>query len=85
MWYLPGTFLTVFRLANLFTVGVSYLVCEWRAPETLKKILDLEMRDTGESHQKLLQLCQDVIQYSVKTSRNAISNEVVLLYANLGR
>lgn len=25
MWYLPGTFLTVFRLANLFTVGVSYL------------------------------------------------------------
>uniref|UniRef100_A0A803XU93 Glutamate decarboxylase like 1 n=1 Tax=Meleagris gallopavo TaxID=9103 RepID=A0A803XU93_MELGA len=52
---------------------VTEKVCEWRAPETLKKILDLEMRDTGESHQKLLQLCQDVIHYSVKT--NAVRRE----------
>lgn len=59
-------------------------MCEWQAPEALKQILDLEIRDAGESHQKLLQLCRDVIQYSVKTSRNAISSEVVL-YANLGR
>ncbi|NXL49993.1 GADL1 decarboxylase, partial [Podilymbus podiceps] len=62
---------------------ITEKVCEWRAPETLKQILDLEMRDTGESHQKLLQLCRDVIQYSVKTSKNVISSEAIL-YANLG-
>jgi len=50
----------------------------------LKQILDLEMRDTGESHQKLLQLCRDVIQYSVKTSTRVIS-AAVILYANPGR
>ncbi|POI36196.1 hypothetical protein CIB84_000050 [Bambusicola thoracicus] len=47
---------------------VTEKVCEWQAPETLKKILDLEMRDTGESHQKLLQLCQDVIKYTYEVS-----------------
>ncbi|KAI6074661.1 Acidic amino acid decarboxylase GADL1 [Aix galericulata] len=59
---------------------VTEKVCEWQAPETLKKILDLEMRDTGESHQKLLQLCQDVIQYSVKTSHPRFFNQ---LYAGI--
>uniref|UniRef100_A0A8C9FZ92 Glutamate decarboxylase like 1 n=1 Tax=Pavo cristatus TaxID=9049 RepID=A0A8C9FZ92_PAVCR len=59
---------------------VTEKVCEWRAPETLKKILDLEMRDTGESHQKLLQLCQDVIQYSVKTNHPRFFNQ---LYAGI--
>uniref|UniRef100_A0A8C3LR39 Glutamate decarboxylase like 1 n=1 Tax=Chrysolophus pictus TaxID=9089 RepID=A0A8C3LR39_CHRPC len=59
---------------------VTEKVCEWRAPETLKKLLDLEMRDTGESHQKLLQLCQDVIQYSVKTNHPRFFNQ---LYAGI--
>uniref|UniRef100_A0A663MIJ7 Glutamate decarboxylase like 1 n=1 Tax=Athene cunicularia TaxID=194338 RepID=A0A663MIJ7_ATHCN len=59
---------------------VTEKVCEWQAPETLKQILDLEMRDTGESHQKLLQLCRDVIQYSVKTSHPRFFNQ---LYAGI--
>ncbi|XP_075275082.1 acidic amino acid decarboxylase GADL1 isoform X4 [Opisthocomus hoazin] len=59
---------------------VTEKVCEWRAPEMLKQILDLEMRDTGESHQKLLQLCRDVIQYSVKTSHPRFFNQ---LYAGI--
>ncbi|XP_009955987.1 PREDICTED: acidic amino acid decarboxylase GADL1-like [Leptosomus discolor] len=59
---------------------VTEKVCEWRAPETLKQILDLEMKDTGESHQKLLQLCRDVIQYSVKTSHPRFFNQ---LYAGI--
>ncbi|XP_014793146.1 PREDICTED: acidic amino acid decarboxylase GADL1 [Calidris pugnax] len=59
---------------------VTEKVCEWRDPETLKQILDLEMRDTGESHQKLLQLCRDVIQYSVKTSHPRFFNQ---LYAGI--
>lgn len=36
------------------------------------------MRDTGECHQKILQLCRDVIKYSVKTSRNGILSTVAL-------
>ncbi|NXO02273.1 GADL1 decarboxylase, partial [Rhinopomastus cyanomelas] len=55
---------------------VTEKVCEWKAPETLKQILDLEMRDTGESHQKLLQLCRDVIRYSVKTSHPRFFNQL---------
>ena len=53
------------------TVPLPHLqVCEWRPPEQLKQLLDLELRDTGEPHQRLLELCQDVIRYSVKTSKN---------------
>ncbi|NXX13955.1 GADL1 decarboxylase, partial [Podargus strigoides] len=59
---------------------ITEKVCEWRAPETLKQILDLEMRETGESHQKLLQLCRDVIQYSVKTGHPRFFNQ---LYAGI--
>lgn len=44
-------------------------VCEWQPPEQLRRLLDLEMRDTGESQDKLLKLCQDVIHFSVKTSK----------------
>ncbi|NXK46945.1 GADL1 decarboxylase, partial [Chauna torquata] len=59
---------------------VTEKVCEWQAPDVLKKILDLEVRDTGESHQKLLQLCRDVIKYSVKTSHPRFFNQ---LYAGI--
>lgn len=45
-------------------------VCEWQPPERLEQLLDLEMRDTGEPHHRLLELCQDIIRYSVKTSKN---------------
>ena len=46
-------------------------VCEWRPPEELKRLLDLELRDAGEPHHRLLQRCQDVIRYSVKTSKSS--------------
>uniref|UniRef100_A0A8C0ZBR6 Glutamate decarboxylase like 1 n=1 Tax=Cyanistes caeruleus TaxID=156563 RepID=A0A8C0ZBR6_CYACU len=59
---------------------VTEKVCEWQAPEKLKQILDLEMRDTGESHQKILQLCRDVIKYSVKTNHPRFFNQ---LYAGI--
>lgn len=44
-------------------------VCEWRSPEQLKELLDLELRDEGESESKTLQRCRDAIRYSVKTSK----------------
>ncbi|XP_068860883.1 acidic amino acid decarboxylase GADL1 [Aphelocoma coerulescens] len=59
---------------------VTEKVCEWQAPEMLKQILDLEMRDTGECHQKILQLCRDVIKYSVKTNHPRFFNQ---LYAGI--
>uniref|UniRef100_F7CF79 Glutamate decarboxylase like 1 n=1 Tax=Monodelphis domestica TaxID=13616 RepID=F7CF79_MONDO len=59
---------------------VKEKVCEWQPPEQLKKLLDLEMRDTGEPHQRLLKLCQDVIRYSVKTNHPRFFNQ---LYAGI--
>lgn len=50
-------------------LSLNLQVCEWQPPEQLRQLLDLEMRDTGESQDKLLKLCQDVIRYSVKTSK----------------
>uniref|UniRef100_H2ZUT1 Glutamate decarboxylase like 1 n=1 Tax=Latimeria chalumnae TaxID=7897 RepID=H2ZUT1_LATCH len=59
---------------------VNEKVCEWQPPAQLKKILDLELRDVGENHQRLLQRCQDVIRYSVKTSHPRFYNQ---LYAGM--
>ncbi|EPQ15031.1 Glutamate decarboxylase-like protein 1 [Myotis brandtii] len=65
----------------LKATDVNEKVCEWQPPEQLKQLLDLEMRDTGEPHHRLLKLCRDVIHYSVKTS-GSVSN----MYAmNLAR
>ncbi|XP_026564012.1 acidic amino acid decarboxylase GADL1 [Pseudonaja textilis] len=55
-------------------------VCEWQSPEKLRTLLDLELKDTGENHPKLLQLCQDVIQFSVKTYHPRFFNQ---LYAGI--
>nr|XP_036864519.1 acidic amino acid decarboxylase GADL1 isoform X3 [Manis javanica] len=64
----------------LKATDVNEKVCEWRSPEQLKQLLDLEMRDTGEPHHRLLRLCQDVIHYSVKTNHPRFFNQ---LYAGL--
>lgn len=56
--------------AQLTVPLLNLQVCEWQPPEQLKQLLDLELRDTGEPHNRLLELCQDVIRYSVKTSKN---------------
>nr|XP_019600790.1 PREDICTED: acidic amino acid decarboxylase GADL1 isoform X3 [Rhinolophus sinicus] len=64
----------------LKATDINEKVCEWRPPEQLKQLLDLEMRDTGEPHHRLLELCQDVIRYSVKTNHPRFFNQ---LYAGL--
>lgn len=48
-------------------------VCEWKDPDQLRALLDLELRDHGESQEKLLQRVHDVAKYSVKTSKLASS------------
>ncbi|KAM7382400.1 hypothetical protein PAMP_002129 [Pampus punctatissimus] len=60
--------------------NVGEKVCEWRSPEQLKELLDLELRDGGESESKILQRCRDAIRYSVKTSHPRFFNQ---LYAGM--
>lgn len=55
-------------------------VCEWRFPEELKELLDLELRDSGESEAEVLQRCRDAIRYSVKTTHPHFFNQ---LYAGM--
>ncbi|XP_075683291.1 acidic amino acid decarboxylase GADL1 [Rhinoderma darwinii] len=55
---------------------VTEKVCEWKDPEQLKKILDVNIQDTGEPHQKLIQLCRNAIKYSVKTSHPRFFNQL---------
>uniref|UniRef100_A0A8D0R8P3 Glutamate decarboxylase like 1 n=1 Tax=Sus scrofa TaxID=9823 RepID=A0A8D0R8P3_PIG len=64
----------------LKATDINEKVCEWQPPEQLKQLLDLELRDTGEPHNRLLELCQDVIRYSVKTNHPRFFNQ---LYAGL--
>ncbi|KAB1264414.1 Acidic amino acid decarboxylase GADL1, partial [Camelus dromedarius] len=64
----------------LKATDVSEKVCEWRPPEQLRQLLDLEPRDSGEPHGRLLALCRDVIRYSVKTNHPRFFNQ---LYAGL--
>lgn len=46
-------------------------VCEWKEPEELAQLLDLELRATGEPQDRLLQRVQDVAKYSIKTSKTS--------------
>lgn len=48
-------------------VLASCQVCEWKEPEELKQLLDLELQSQGESQEQILERCRTVIHYSVKT------------------
>ncbi|KDR09499.1 Cysteine sulfinic acid decarboxylase, partial [Zootermopsis nevadensis] len=54
----------------------SNRVVEWRAPEELQKLIDLDLAAEPVSHDKLLQLLKDVIQYSVKTGHPFFVNQL---------
>ena len=41
-------------------------IVDFHHPEALKKILDLELKEDGDSDEKLLELCRTTIAYSVK-------------------
>nr|XP_015796086.2 acidic amino acid decarboxylase GADL1 isoform X1 [Nothobranchius furzeri] len=51
-------------------------VCEWRPPEELLELLDLELRDKGESDSKILERCRDAIKYSVKATHPRFFNQL---------
>uniref|UniRef100_A0A8C1IG92 Cysteine sulfinic acid decarboxylase n=1 Tax=Cyprinus carpio TaxID=7962 RepID=A0A8C1IG92_CYPCA len=51
-------------------------VCEWKDPDQLRALLDLDLREHGESHEQLLQRVQDVARYSVKTCHPRFFNQL---------
>ncbi|XP_072510894.1 cysteine sulfinic acid decarboxylase isoform X1 [Notamacropus eugenii] len=54
----------------------SQKVCEWKEPEELKKLLDLELRSHGEKQEQILDRCRTIIQYSVKTCHPRFFNQL---------
>ncbi|KAM4610103.1 cysteine sulfinic acid decarboxylase-like [Polymixia lowei] len=54
---------------------VKEKVCEWKEPEELSALLDLELREKGESKDKLLQRVRNVAKYSVKTGHPRFLNQ----------
>ncbi|KAI9530698.1 hypothetical protein NQZ68_000189 [Dissostichus eleginoides] len=55
---------------------VQQKVCEWKGPEDLALLLDLELRAEGEPQQRLLQRVKDVAKYSIKTSHPRFFNQL---------
>ncbi|XP_034064840.1 cysteine sulfinic acid decarboxylase isoform X1 [Gymnodraco acuticeps] len=55
---------------------VKQKVCEWKGPEDLALLLDLELRAEGEPQQRLLQRVKDVAKYSIKTSHPRFFNQL---------
>lgn len=45
-------------------------VCEWKEPEELRELLDLELPSRGERPEKLLERCRAVIRHSVRTGQH---------------
>lgn len=54
---------------DLLIPVVPRQVCEWREPEELAQLLDLELRESGEPQHQLLDRLRDIAKYSVKTSK----------------
>ncbi|XP_055975896.1 cysteine sulfinic acid decarboxylase [Sorex fumeus] len=56
--------------------STSEKVCEWKEPEELRHLLDLELRAQGESQERILERCRAVIRYSVKTCHPHFFNQL---------
>jgi uncharacterized protein YrzB (UPF0473 family) len=51
-------------------------VNEWRSPESLTQLLDLQLKNKPDSDAKLMLLVQDIIKYSVKTGHPYFVNQL---------
>ncbi|XP_023773661.1 acidic amino acid decarboxylase GADL1-like [Cyanistes caeruleus] len=49
------------------SMDVTQKVCDWKEPQELRELLDLELRSDGEGRERLLQRCRDVLRLSVRT------------------
>uniref|UniRef100_A0A3B4WPE6 Cysteine sulfinic acid decarboxylase n=1 Tax=Seriola lalandi dorsalis TaxID=1841481 RepID=A0A3B4WPE6_SERLL len=73
--FLNETFKIIMEEVLRKGTDVKEKVCEWKEPEELTLLLDLELRATGEPQHKLLQRVKDVAKYSIKTSHPRFFNQ----------
>ncbi|NWT76672.1 CSAD decarboxylase, partial [Prunella himalayana] len=52
------------------------VVCDWKEPQELRELLDLELRSDGEGRERLLQRCRDVLRFSVRTGHPRFFNQL---------
>ncbi|KAG9340215.1 hypothetical protein JZ751_021655 [Albula glossodonta] len=86
--FLKDAFQVILEEALCRATDAKEKVCEWRDAHELRAVLDLELRDGGESHDQLLQRVRDVAKYSVKTNHPLFFNQLfagVDYYALTGR
>ncbi|XP_065432065.1 cysteine sulfinic acid decarboxylase isoform X2 [Chrysemys picta bellii] len=74
--FLQEAFQIILEEAVRKGTDVAEKVCDWREPQDLQKILDLELRSSGEPQQRVLEHCRDVIHYSVKTCHPRFFNQL---------
>ncbi|KAF4803626.1 cysteine sulfinic acid decarboxylase [Turdus rufiventris] len=55
---------------------VTQKVCDWKEPQELRELLDLELRNDGEGQERLLQRCRDVLRLSVRTGHPRFFNQL---------
>lgn len=66
----------ILQLAVFGATDRSAKVVEYTKPEELQKRLDLQLKSSGDSHEKLISLMRDVIKYSVKTGHPYFVNQL---------
>ncbi|XP_035015888.1 cysteine sulfinic acid decarboxylase isoform X2 [Hippoglossus stenolepis] len=74
--FLNETFKIIIEEVLSKGTDVREKVCEWKEPEQLALLLDLELRAAGEPQHRLLQRVKDVAKYSVKTSHPRFFNQL---------
>uniref|UniRef100_A0AAR2K8G7 Cysteine sulfinic acid decarboxylase n=1 Tax=Pygocentrus nattereri TaxID=42514 RepID=A0AAR2K8G7_PYGNA len=74
--FLSEAFKVILEEAVHKATDVKEKVCEWKDPEELRVLMDLELGDHGESHQQLLQRVRDIARYSVKTNHPRFFNQL---------
>uniref|UniRef100_A0A7N4V1R1 Cysteine sulfinic acid decarboxylase n=1 Tax=Sarcophilus harrisii TaxID=9305 RepID=A0A7N4V1R1_SARHA len=74
--FLQNVFGIIMEEAVRKGTDTSEKVCEWKEPEELKKLLDLELRSHGEKQEQILDRCRTIIQYSVKTCHPRFFNQL---------
>ncbi|XP_032871629.1 cysteine sulfinic acid decarboxylase-like isoform X1 [Amblyraja radiata] len=74
--FIQDAFQVILEEAIRKGTDVSEQVCEWKEPDELRMLLDLDLVDAGEPSEKLLERCQDVIRYSVKTIHPRFYNQL---------
>lgn len=66
----------ILNLAVFNATDRSHKVVEFKNPEDLKNILDLKLKSTSDSDEKLMDLLKDTIKYSVKTGHPYFVNQL---------